>query len=44
MSLFIIRTPNIRLSLANINVSPYGTVFILLIPNAKPELKGRYTG
>ena len=41
MSLFIIRTPNIRLSLTNINVSPCGTAFVLSIPDAEPELEGR---
>jgi hypothetical protein len=41
MSLSIIRTPNIRLSLININVSPYGTAFILPLFNIKLELKGR---
>jgi hypothetical protein len=41
MSLSIMRTPNIRLSLANIDVSPRGTAFMLPIPDAKPELEGR---
>ena len=40
MSLSIIRTPDIRLSFVNINVSPYGMAFILPLSNAKPELKG----
>jgi hypothetical protein len=40
MSLFIIRTPNIRLSLANIKVSPYGIAFMLPILDTKPELEG----
>jgi hypothetical protein len=41
MSLSTIRTPNIRLSLTNIDVSPRGTAFMLPIPNTKPELEGR---
>jgi hypothetical protein len=41
MSLSIMRTPNMRLSLANIDVSPRGTAFMLSIPNAEPELEGR---
>jgi hypothetical protein len=41
MSLSTMRTLNIRLSLNNIENSPRSTRFLLLIPNAKPELKGR---
>ena len=41
MLLSIIRTLNIRLSLINIDVSPYGTAFILPLSNTKLELKGR---
>ena len=41
MSLSTMRTPNIRLSLTNINVSPCGTAFVLSIPDAEPELEGR---
>jgi hypothetical protein len=41
MSLSIIRTPIIRLSLTNIDISPRGTAFMLPIPNAEPELEGR---
>jgi hypothetical protein len=44
MSLSIIRTPNIRLSLANMDVSPRGTVFMLSIPDAEPELEVVSTG
>jgi hypothetical protein len=40
MSLSIIRTPNIRLSFANIEVSSRGTAFMLPIPDAELELKG----
>jgi hypothetical protein len=39
MSLSTMRTPNMRLSLANIEVSPRGTAFMLSILDAKPELK-----
>jgi hypothetical protein len=35
------RTPDMRLSLDHIENSPYGTRFLLPIPNAKPELEGR---
>jgi len=41
MLLSIIRTPNIRLSLNHIENSPYGTRFLLPLPNTKPELEGR---
>ena len=37
----MMRTPNMRLSLDYIENSPYGTRFLLPIPNAKPELEGR---
>jgi hypothetical protein len=41
MSLSMMRTPNMRLSLVNMDVSPYGTVFMLPLPDAEPELEGR---
>ena len=41
MLLSMIRTPNIRLSLDHIENSPHSTRFLLLIPDAKPELEGR---
>jgi hypothetical protein len=41
MSLSTMRTPDMRLSLANMEVSPRGTAFMLPIPNAEPELEGR---
>ena len=42
MSLFTMRTPDIRLSLDYIENSPYGTRFLLPIPDAEPELEGRH--
>jgi hypothetical protein len=41
MSLSMMRTPDMRLSLVNMDVSPYGTVFMLPLPDAEPELEGR---
>ena len=41
MSLSTMRTPDIRLSLINIDVSPRGTAFMLPLSNAEPELEGR---
>jgi hypothetical protein len=41
MSLSMMRTPDIRLSLTNMDVSPHGTAFMLPLPNAEPELEGR---
>ena len=41
MSLSTMRTPNIRLSLANMDISPYSTAFMLPLPNAELELEGR---
>ena len=41
MSLSTMRTPDIRLSLANIEVSLRGTAFMLPIPDTEPELEGR---
>jgi hypothetical protein len=40
MSLSMMRTPDMRLSLANMEVSPRGTAFMLPIPDAEPELEG----
>jgi hypothetical protein len=40
MSLSTMRTPDIRLSLANMDVSPRGMVFMLPLPNTEPELEG----
>jgi hypothetical protein len=37
----MMRNSDIRLSLANIEVSPRGTAFMLPIPNAEPELERR---
>ena len=42
MSLSIIKTLNIRLSLTYIKNSLRNTIFLLFIPNTKPELKGYY--
>jgi hypothetical protein len=42
MLLSTIRTPDMRLSLDYIENSPYSTRFLLPIPDAKPELEGRY--
>ena len=41
MSLSTMRTPNIRLSLANMDVSPHGMAFMLPLSDAEPELEGR---
>jgi hypothetical protein len=41
MSLSTMRTPDIRLSLINIDVSPRDTVFMLPLPDTEPELEGR---
>jgi hypothetical protein len=41
MSLFTMRTLNIRLSFAYIKNSPRGTAFLLPLPNTKPEMEGR---
>jgi hypothetical protein len=41
MSLSTMRTPDMRLSLDHIENSPRGTRFLLLIPDAEPELEGR---
>jgi len=40
MSLSTMRILDIRLSFANMEVSLRGTVFMLLIPDTEPELKG----
>jgi hypothetical protein len=37
----MMRTPDIRLSLAYIENSSRGTAFLLPLPNAKPEIEGR---
>jgi hypothetical protein len=42
MSLFTMRTPNIRLSLNHIENSPHSTRFLLSILDAKPELEGHH--
>jgi hypothetical protein len=41
MSLSTMRTPDMRLSLDYMENSPYGTRFLLPIPDAEPELEGR---